>query len=427
MNKLNKLNQNHKLVIALCLASIALLWGTTLYTVNKSTINQETQSTIPQPIKAVGALGRIEPQGGIIKVAPAPELGGAKIAHLLVQEGDRLLEGETVAVLNNHKWTKSAVSLARQEVKVAQADLAIVRAGTKRGDVNAQAARLNRIQAELEGELLANNADIARLQAQLETEKREKQAEIDRNQAQLQNAASEFQRYEQLAQDGVISDSDLDSRRLTLDTARNSLAAARSSYNFTVRTLAQQINRAVAIAKQNRDTLREQISEEEANLDSVGEVREVDIIKAQAEVDRAIAALRQAEDDLELTLVKAPTDGEIIKIHAYPGEIVGDEGLVEFAQTKNMMVVAEVYESDISKVKLGQTATIRSETGAFSEELSGKISHIGLQIGKQDVLNTDPAADVDSRVIEVEIQLDDKTSDIVSRLTNSKTVVKINL
>ena len=329
--------------------------------------------------------------------------------------------------MNNHKRTKSAVSLARQEVKVAQADLAIVRAGTKRGDVNAQAARLNRIQAELEGELLANNADIARLQAQLETEKREKQAEIDRNQAQLQNAASEFQRYEQLAQDGVISDSDLDSRRLTLDTARNSLAAARSSYNFTVRTLAQQINRAVAIAKQNRDTLREQISEEEANLDSVGEVREVDIIKAQAEVDRAIAALRQAEDDLELTLVKAPTDGEIIKIHAYPGEIVGDEGLVEFAQTKNMMVVAEVYESDISKVKLGQTATIRSETGAFSEELSGKISHIGLQIGKQDVLNTDPAADVDSRVIEVEIQLDDKTSDIVSRLTNSKTVVKINL
>jgi HlyD family secretion protein len=92
-----------------------------------------------------------------------------------------------------------------------------------------------------------------------------------------------------------------------------------------------------------------------------------------------------------------------------------------------MMVVAEVHESDIGKVQLGQTATIKSETGAFTQEITGEVSQIGLKIGKQDVLNTDPAADVDSRVVEVKINFDPETSSRVSHLTNSKAIVKINL
>lgn len=428
MTKLYKLDPNHKLIIALCFVGIALLGGTTLYSIRQSnSSNRETQKTRPQTITAVTALGRIEPQGQLIKLAPGSDLGNVKIGKLLVREGDRLVRGQIIARLDNHKRTKSAVALARQEVRVAQADLAIVKAGEKQGEINARVANLKRIKAELEGELLANNADIARLQAQLETEQREKQAELDRSLAESRNAKSEFQRYEQLAQAGVISASDLDARRLTASTAQNAVTAATSSYNFTTRTLEQQINRAIAIAKQNKDTLKAQIIEAEGNLESVSEVRAVDIIKAQTEVDRAIAALDQTKEDLELTIVRAPTDGEIIKIHAYPGEIVGDNGLVEFAQTSNMMVVAEVYESDISKVELGQTATIRSETGAFTEEITGKVSQIGMKIGKQDVLNTDPAADVDSRVVEVKIHLNSRTSDRVSRLTNSKTLVKINL
>ncbi|MEM8673083.1 MAG: HlyD family efflux transporter periplasmic adaptor subunit, partial [Cyanobacteria bacterium P01_G01_bin.67] len=122
----------------------------------------------------------------------------------------------------------------------------------------------------------------------------------------------------------------------------------------------------------------------------------------------------------------APKDGQIVKITTYPGEIVGEDGVVEFAQTSKMMVVAEIYESDIAKVKVGQTATIKSETGAFEGKVTGKVSQIGLKIGKQDVLNTDPAADVDSRVLEVKIHLDPQTSERVAHLTNSKVIVKIS-
>ena len=427
MDRLQKLPLNNKLIIALCLAGLALAGVTTIYSASQTATEEETEAIKPQPIRAVTALGRIEPQGQMIQLAPSPDLGGSKIAQLLVKDGDRVTAGQTIALLDNHKRANAALEVARQDVRVAQADLAIIKAGAKRGDINAQVANLQRFKAELEGEIVANEAEVARLQAQLGTESLEKQATIERLQAELRNAASEFKRYQQLAQQGVISASELDSRRLTLDTATTAVAEAQASYNRTQTTLQQQVNQAQAIALQNKNTLQQQISEAEATLDSVGEVRDVDVIKAQAEVDKAIATLRQAEEDLELTKVKAPRDGQIIKINAYPGEVVGDDGILEFAQTSKMMVIAEVYESDIGKVKVGQTASITSETGAFAEELNGEVRQIGLKIGKQDVLSTDPAADVDSRVVEVEIHLDPETSSRVSHLTNSKAIVKINL
>ena len=91
-----------------------------------------------------------------------------------------------------------------------------------------------------------------------------------------------------------------------------------------------------------------------------------------------------------------------------------------------MMVVAEIYESDIGKVRLGQKAAITSEGGAFAGELKGTVSEIGLKIGKRDVLDTDPAADVDVRVVEVKIILDPESSRRVSGLTYAKVVVKIS-
>ena len=425
MDRLHKLPLNNKLIIALCLAGLALVGVTTVYSANK-TATKEEEVVKPQPINAVTALGRIEPQGKMIRLSPSPNLGGAKIAKILVQEGDRVTEGQTIALLDNYRRANAALELARQEVKVAEADLAIVKAGAKQGDIDARSAGLKRVQAELEGKIAADKAEVARLKAQLRTETAEKQAASDRLKAQLRNAESEFKRYQELAREGVISDSELDSRRLTVDTAENAVAEAQASYNRTLDTLQQEIEQAQAVARQNKNTLESQISEAQASLDSVGEVRQVDIVKAQAGVDRAIAALRQAEEDLELANVKAPSDGQIIKINAYPGEIVDVDGVVEFAQTDKMMVVAEVYESDIGKVKVGQTATIQSETGAFADTITGKVSQVGLKIGKQDVLSTDPAADVDSRVVEVKINLDPENSDRVSHLTNSKAIVKIS-
>jgi HlyD family secretion protein len=68
-----------------------------------------------------------------------------------------------------------------------------------------------------------------------------------------------------------------------------------------------------------------------------------------------------------------------------------------------------------------------SESKAFEGELRGSINQIGLQIGRKDVLSTDPAAATDVRVVEVNVRLNPEDSKRVTGLTYSKVIVEILL
>lgn len=389
------LKPNKQVAIALSTVSLLLVAGAAIYSINTtgkktSQPQPEIQTQQPKKINAVTALGRLEPSGEIITVSPPPDMGGSKIAQLSFEEGDIVKANQTIAILDNQPTKQAAVNVAKQDVKVARAELAIVKAGAKTGEIKAQQAAIGRWQAEL-----------ART-------KEEQMATIERAKAELNNAEVEYRRYQQLANDGGTSLSELDKRSLSLETAKKKLVEAKANYNKTV------------------DTITQQIEEAKANLNRITEIRPVDINKAQAQLDKTIASLQQSEQDLQLTYIKAPINGQILKINARPGEMVKqDDGVLQMGQTDRMMVVAEVYESDIGKVKIGQKAIVTSESGSFAQELKGKVAHIGLKIGKNDVLNTDPAADTDTRVVEVKILLDPADSKVVSGLTYSKVTVKI--
>lgn len=122
-----------------------------------------------------------------------------------------------------------------------------------------------------------------------------------------------------------------------------------------------------------------------------------------------VAALRAQRDraaaELELTVVRSPVDGQVLEVHARQGERVGPDGIAEIGKTQTMKVVAEVYETDIGRVRVGQRARVTSP--ALSGPAQGVVDRIGLKVGKKDVLSVDPAAKTDARVIEVEILLDD--------------------
>jgi HlyD family secretion protein len=147
---------------------------------------------------------------------------------------------------------------------------------------------------------------------------------------------------------------------------------------------------------------------------------------AQAQISNAIAFVRKAQAELQLSYVKAPTPGEILKVHTKSGEVMSANGIAEIGQTDQMFVIAEIPEDSIGKVRVGQSATITSDNGAFSGQIKGNITEIGRKIGKKDVLNTDPAADIDARVVEVKISLSPADSQQVSGLTNAKVIVEIN-
>jgi HlyD family secretion protein len=117
------------------------------------------------------------------------------------------------------------------------------------------------------------------------------------------------------------------------------------------------------------------------------------------------AQLRQAEAELALTTIRSPITGRVLKVHAREGERVGPEGIAELGKTRSMCAIAEIYETDVRYLHVGDSATVTSP--ALSSPLKGTVDRIGYKIGKQDVLATDPAARTDARVIEVRVRLND--------------------
>ncbi|MCP6761477.1 MAG: ABC exporter membrane fusion protein [Fischerella sp. CENA71] len=341
-------------------------------------------------ITSVAALGRLEPQGEVINLSAPNSQGGVQVAKLLVNKGDKVRKGQEVALLDNYYVRLAALENAKQQILVAQASLNQVKAGAKAGDIAAQKATIARLEAELDGEISTQQATIARLQAE------------------LHNAKSENQRYQMLYQQGAISASDADTKRLRMDTVQQQLYEAKANRNRTV------------------DTLQKQLSEARARLASIAEVRPTDIQAAQAEVEKAKIAVVQARADLDLSIVRSPVDGQVIKIYTWPGEIIGNQGIAQIGYTDQMYVVAEVYETDIQKVHIGQSAIITSD--AFSGKLLGTVTDIGLQVTQQNIFSNNPGADTDNKVVDVKIRINNpEDNQRVAALTNLQVEVLINL
>ncbi|MFO7551761.1 MAG: efflux RND transporter periplasmic adaptor subunit [Haliea sp.] len=142
---------------------------------------------------------------------------------------------------------------------------------------------------------------------------------------------------------------------------------------------------------------------------------------ATMELNIARADLAAAQARLELSVVRAPLRAQVLEVHSYPGESVGVDGILELAQTDQMYAVAEVYETDVSRVRVGQAAVVRGP--ALGNGVTGKVERIALKVGRMDVLGTDPIAKTDARVVEVFILLD--SSDDVAGLTNMQVEVEI--
>jgi HlyD family secretion protein len=142
---------------------------------------------------------------------------------------------------------------------------------------------------------------------------------------------------------------------------------------------------------------------------------------AAAAVAVADASLKRALAVQQRAFVRAPFAGRVLDIHARPGELVGHRGILELGRVDRMYAIAEVYETDISRVKVGQPATISSR--ALGRPLGGTVERIRQQVRKQDQLGTDPAARKDARIVEVEVRLDNSAA--AAALTNLQVEVLI--
>lgn len=112
------------------------------------------------------------------------------------------------------------------------------------------------------------------------------------------------------------------------------------------------------------------------------------------EVARATAAVQSSQDNLRKTIFYSPIDGTVTQLNVERGEIVmvgtmNNPGTVvlSVADLRSMKVEADVDETDVASVRLGQTATVKVDalpdttlTGKVAEIAnSPKVSELGTQ------------------------------------------------
>ena len=317
--------------------------------------------------RQVSALGRVEPESKIRRVSVPSSLSGDRIEKLLVQEDDAVKQGQTLVILNSYGTLKAAFDEANELVAVCRSKLAQVQAGAKQGEIRAQQYQVESLERQLAAEKLTLDQAIASARAK------------------AQEASLESQRFDKLYAAGGISELERDRYRTRSSTTRAELAKAIE-------------DRAGTEAR-----LRSDIEGAKQTLEKIKEVRPEDVVTARSELRKAEASRERAKQEFDYATVRAPQDGRILKIFAWPGDKVGDNGLLEMADTSAMVVTAEVYQSDMDKLKLGQGATITAD--GFDGSARASLYKILPQVQKQSTFAGTPGENMDQRVYEVKLRL----------------------
>jgi HlyD family secretion protein len=369
-------------LLALALLGAGGVFYTRYQAQQQAALEAEANRPLPPQVQ-VAALGRVEPAGGVVNVSAA-ETG--IISQLLVKEGDRVTQGQPLAYLNSYDVRLAERDYAESQLVEAQETLT---AQTQLGEARVQEAdsRIGQIDLPEEEAVRAQEATIGDLEAQLNL------AEVD------------LARYQTLANQGAIAQQQLDSQVAQVERIQQQISAAEA----TLAQLASARDANIGNASAQRSTAEADLS----------------VSQATAGVQSAQRNLALAEARLAQTVINSPITGQVIEVLVDPGESVEGEAVFALGSTQTMQVVAEVYETDVGKVRVGQKATVRSRNGAFEETLTGTVEEVALQIFKNDVLDDDPAANADARVVEVDIRIDQP--DVIRSLTNLQVDVVIDI
>ncbi|GAB5407175.1 MAG: HlyD family efflux transporter periplasmic adaptor subunit [Aureliella sp.] len=214
-------------------------------------------------------------------------------------------------------------------------------------------------------------------------------------------------------------------KKAELQAAKSRRAMLSSKY---IRSKNLRLNNAVSMqehdnAKWELDDANHAIERLSGELRAMETVRDVDVSLLKAEVLGAEAELARRKTQLRASRVHAPIDGVVLRIHSREGETVGEEGVLELADTSAMHAVAEVFEADADRIRVGMPAKMKVVSSNF--EFRGRVVSLGSIVGRQTTLSIAPVANVDSRVVEVRIGIAPHESVRLSRLSNARVEVVI--
>jgi HlyD family secretion protein len=312
----------------------------------------------------VSANGTVEP---VETVNVSPKSAGI-LETLLVDEGERVSKGQIMARMDDSNLQGQLLQ-AKGNLAAAEANLRKLIAGNRPQDIAQAKAKLKDSAANLR-KLIAGNRpqDIAQAQARLEAA-----------QASLSKADDEFRRNLKLSNDGAISLQTLNQKRTDRDSAQAQVAEAQEALSL----------QKAGTRQEEIDQARAQVEQQQQALDLLkAGTRQEEIDQARAEVISARGSLQNIQTQIDDTRIRAPFDGIVTSKYADPGAFVTpmtsgssvssatSSSLLSLASTNR--VVANVSESSIAQIRLGQPVSI--EADAYPGKIfQGRVSQIATQ------------------------------------------------
>lgn len=320
------------------------------------------------PKPKVCALGRLQPQGGVIPVFGLP---ADRVSKLLVTQGDNVKADTVVAELASRKDRELERNLVATQLHEAREQRAAIdRAG--------------------QAKIAAIDAEIAQLRSGRDSDLKAQDARIAVLEFQTRQARDNWNRLKSLQRSPVAAQ-DMEQSELLVRQAEGELTAARAIRTKTDTGYEQ--NEALAQAKRR------------------AAVAELDEALNRVPVASLADNLKLAERRAEATQVKAPVAGQVLKVIAHEGDPTGTQPILQLADTGTMVVVAEVYETDIQELDAwldrgGVTALITSRA-LPGEPLHGEVrrDQIARLIARNQLFSMNPREDIDRRVVEVRVNV----------------------
>ncbi|MEH2056557.1 MAG: efflux RND transporter periplasmic adaptor subunit [Nostoc sp.] len=288
-----------------------------------------------------------------LSVPIKPQVGG-RIAQVFIKEGNRVQEGQVIISLE----VDDAQAQLRQKqaaLEQAEANLAELKAGTRREVISQAKAQLDQAQAKYQ------DAVSGSLPQQIQ----QAEAQVNSAKSDLVLAQARATRYEQLTKEGATSQDSLDEYVKNKASAEAALVAAQKNLEQLRKSRTANIQQLGAALEQQKQYYRQQVNGN----------RPEDIAQGRSQVSQAAAQVQSAQVQLQYTKVLAPFTGIVGNIPVKVGQYVaqGDQ-LTTLTKNDSLDLNISIPLNQARKLRLGLPVQMLDAQG--KPTATGKISFI---------------------------------------------------